>query len=216
MERSSTKSTSESAHRNSFAEYALFKSTGFPSSASNNHHHHLRCHPDDDLLDIVDEPSPTSPTTFAPPQSIPVNRHNRHTRRPSTGLSPIGSPQSTSAYFSELSCHPDLVAAARREHDSCGTAEEKREFKSRWVPILLNRLRDLSEMEAKSTVGVEIADTVDFLKTLYPSESVCKEIGEISDKSRQGVIKLQEGLLLVDKAKEQLRSALHKKLFSVE
>ncbi|CAN1231679.1 hypothetical protein LINPERPRIM_LOCUS3466 [Linum perenne] len=71
-------------------------------------------------------------------------------------------------------------------------------------------------MEAKSTVGVEIADTVDFLKTLYPSESVCKEIGEISDKSRQGVIKLQEGLLLVDKAKEQLRSALHKKLFSVE
>ncbi|CAN1231677.1 hypothetical protein LINPERPRIM_LOCUS3466 [Linum perenne] len=213
MERSSTKSTSESAHRNSFAEYALFKSTGFPSSASNNHHHHLRCHPDDDLLDIVDEPSPTSPTTFAPPQSIPVNRHNRHTRRPSTGLSPIGSPQSTSE---ELSCHPDLVAAARREHDSCVTVEEKREFKSRWVPILLNRLRDLSEMEAKSTVGVEIADTVDFLKTLYPSESVCKEIGEISDKSRQGVIKLQEGLLLVDKAKEQLRSALHKKLFSVE
>ncbi|CAL1406712.1 unnamed protein product [Linum trigynum] len=220
MERSGTtkSSPSESAQqRNSFFEYALSKSTGHPPPSSN--HHHLHRHPDDSILDLDDEPAPSSPSAFVS-VSIPIHRipdhHIRHSRRPSTGLSPIGSPKSISAFFSESGCHLDLVAAARREHELCGTAEEKKEFKGRWVPMLLNRLRELTEMEGKSTVGVEIADTIDFLKTLYGSESVLKEIGEISDKSRQGVIRLQEGLLLVDKAKEQLRSALQKKLFSAD
>ncbi|CAI0460886.1 unnamed protein product [Linum tenue] len=218
MERSgTTKAFTESAQkRNSFFEYALTKSTGNPLSSSSKHH--LHHHPDDGLLDIDDEPTPTSPSAFVS-VSIPISRIPDnlipHNRGPSTGLSPIGSPQSLGE---ELSCHLDLVAAARREHEHCvcGTTEEKKEFKARWVPILLNRLRELSEMEGKSAVGVEIADTIDFLKTLYVSESVLKEIGEMSDKSRQGVIRLQEGLLLVDKAKEQLRYALQKKLFSAD
>ncbi|CAN1251304.1 hypothetical protein LINPERPRIM_LOCUS7687 [Linum perenne] len=183
------KSTSEAVQRNSFAEYAVLKS----SSSSTT----LNRLPDDALFDIPAQPaSSTSPSFLLPPQSNP----------PSAGLSPVGSPRSTSSF----------LPAARREHDHCGTAEEKESFKKKWVPFLLNRLRELSEMEAKSTVGVEIADTVELLKTMYSSETVCKEIGEISDKSRQGVIKLQEGLLLVDKAKEQIRSALNKKLFSAE
>ncbi|CAN1170909.1 hypothetical protein LINPERPRIM_LOCUS7687 [Linum perenne] len=193
------KSTSEAVQRNSFAEYAVLKS----SSSSTT----LNRLPDDALFDIPAQPaSSTSPSFLLPPQSNP----------PSAGLSPVGSPRSTSSFLPEMSSHRDLVAAARREHDHCGTAEEKESFKKKWVPFLLNRLRELSEMEAKSTVGVEIADTVELLKTMYSSETVCKEIGEISDKSRQGVIKLQEGLLLVDKAKEQIRSALNKKLFSAE
>ncbi|CAN0914888.1 hypothetical protein LINGRAHAP2_LOCUS28801 [Linum grandiflorum] len=207
--------TAEPGHRNSFAEYAVLKSTGgtLPSSSSSSTN--LPRLPDVSLLDIHNEPSPLA----LPPQSILLlDQHTRHNRPPTpTVLSPVGSPRSTSSIIHEMSSHRDLVAAARREYDLWGAAEEKRgTFKAKWLPQLMNRMKELSEMEAKSTVGVEIADMVELLKTMYSSETVCKEIGDISDKSRQGVIKLQEGLLLVDKAKELLRSALQKKLFSLE
>ncbi|XP_038709863.1 uncharacterized protein LOC120004570 [Tripterygium wilfordii] len=101
----------------------------------------------------------------------------------------------------------DLVSA-RRAYELCKTPEEKSALKAHLQPIIISRLKKLSEMEQRTSVGDEIADAVDFLKSLNPSDPRFVEIGKISQTSRKGVISLQEGMMQLKEAQDQLLSQL--------
>ncbi|CAN1844186.1 hypothetical protein LINPERHAP1_LOCUS37360 [Linum perenne] len=174
------------ANRNSFADYALSKSTSPPTHP-----------PPVDSFDIDDEPN------FVLPLPPPI------TVAPKLKLLELGS---CGADWKRL----DLTDA-RREYEKCRTESQKAELKVVMKRAVLSQLKELSEMEAKSKVGIEIAEAVDFLKILCSSDSALKEvITEISEKSREGVMRLQEGQLLVMKSQDQLRSALRHKIFCIE
>ncbi|CAN0914904.1 hypothetical protein LINGRAHAP2_LOCUS28813 [Linum grandiflorum] len=117
--------------------------------------------------------------------------------------------------FTSNSRRLDLTAA-RREYDENSGSSRTESQKAVLKRAVLSRLKELSEMETKSKVGIEIAEAVDFLKALYSSDSASNEITEISEKSREGVMKLQEGQLLVKKSQDQLRSVLRHQLFSLD
>ncbi|CAN1123880.1 hypothetical protein LINPERPRIM_LOCUS3464 [Linum perenne] len=172
------------ANRNSFADYALSKSTSPPTHP-----------PPVDSFDIDDEPN------FVLPLPPPI-----------TVAPKLKPPCFTSSDWKRL----DLTDA-RREYEKCRTESQKAELKVVMKRAVLSQLKELSEMEAKSKVGIEIAEAVDFLKILCSSDSALKEvITEISEKSREGVMRLQEGQLLVMKSQDQLRSALRHKIFCIE
>ncbi|XP_038708340.1 uncharacterized protein LOC120003425 [Tripterygium wilfordii] len=101
----------------------------------------------------------------------------------------------------------DLVSA-RRDLEHCKTLEERSALKERLQPKIISRLEKLSEMEQIPSVGKEIADAVDFLQSLNPSDPVFVEIGNISQTSRKGVISLQEGMIQLKDAQEKLLSQL--------
>ncbi|XP_038683244.1 uncharacterized protein LOC119983628 [Tripterygium wilfordii] len=100
------------------------------------------------------------------------------------------------------------LAGARAEYENCKSSDEKVKLKARLQPMILDHLQRLSEMEAKSNVGIEIAELVDFLKLLNPSDPKFQEFGNISHTSREGVIRLHEGTLRIKEAQEKLQSEL--------
>uniref|UniRef100_A0A2P2INK3 Uncharacterized protein n=1 Tax=Rhizophora mucronata TaxID=61149 RepID=A0A2P2INK3_RHIMU len=184
-------------------------------------------------ISLMKPTNPALPNSFtkyaesskSPSRSASFNRDKETSHHIDSEASRLGdhrSPKSSSDLpphelsRSDSNTHFDLEAA-RRDFDLCTDPHEKAELGSKLQPCILKRLKELSEMGVKTTVGIEIADIVDFLKVLYSSNDLnVAEFGEISEKSREGVIRLQEGQKLVQNAQDLLRSVLKKGPFCID
>ncbi|KAJ8763812.1 hypothetical protein K2173_003594 [Erythroxylum novogranatense] len=106
---------------------------------------------------------------------------------------------------------PPLVSsetvALRKEYECLAESERKEEYRTRVVERLMELCVD-DALEAKTAVGMEIAQGVDFLRLLDSSHPKLAEFEEISDNSREGVAKLIDGLRLVERAQNRLRYIL--------
>ncbi|KAJ8748316.1 hypothetical protein K2173_001735 [Erythroxylum novogranatense] len=137
------------------------------------------------------------PSRVTPKPCCPLLDHDLH--KSPTGLPPLVSSHN---YLGTVG-----TAALRKEYESLADQERKDEYKTRVVERLKKLCVD-DALEAKTAVGMEIAQGVDFLKVLDSSHPKLAELVDISDNSREGVAKLIDGLRLVERAQHRLRSVL--------
>ncbi|CAI0460882.1 unnamed protein product, partial [Linum tenue] len=138
---SSFSETTPAGHQNSFSAYALSKSAAAHSTG--------------DTFDIDDEPTlhfPSISTFVAPPPLPPSTRDSANHNNSAKFKSP--------SHPSRRQSRRVDLAAARRDYEQCRTEALKTELKTRLNCSIVRRLKELSEMEATSNVGIEIADSV--------------------------------------------------------
>ncbi|XP_038709008.1 uncharacterized protein LOC120003922 [Tripterygium wilfordii] len=155
---------------------------------------------------------PSSSSSSSPSEHVPLKTALSPTSPPCQSSDPPATVPST-----ENNSNKDVIAqnsfdltGARGEFENCKNSDEKAKLKARLQPVILDHLHRLSKMEAKSNVGAEIAELVDFFKLLNPSDPKFAEFGNISHTSREGVIRLHEGTLRIKESQEKLQSELAK------
>ena len=78
-------------------------------------------------------------------------------------------------------------------------------LKTNLQPILVKRLKELSQIKPTIDVGLEMADSAYLLKLLNSSNPKFETVGK---KAGKGAMLLQEGMRLIEQGQEALRSAI--------
>lgn len=129
-------------------------------------------------------------TAFGPSASVPSSANRKNSWNPREDVS----------HGDQL----DLVMA-QRLFERSATKGIFNNLKTNLQPILVKRLKELSQLKPTIDVGLEMADSAYLLKLLNSSNPKFETVGK---KAGKGAMLLQEGMRLIEQGQEALRSAI--------